>query len=378
MKTKVGRTFLNTFLFGMFFVLSVFPTTFDNVKTTKADELSDLNNQINQLQGQLGETRKQKSTLENEVAIFDGQINVITLQLQATQASLAKTQSEIDYTLARIKAAEEELIKQKGILDENLRILYEEGQTSSIEVVAGSDNFSEFMNRTEYLKSIQDKVSETIDKIKALKEELDLKKKELETKKTEQLTIKNSQVLQRGALNQQKYAKDALLIETKGLESAYQEQLNNLASQRASIVKRNNEIIYKGSTSYPYGNPPPENQRCEYGNCVADAYGYYIGQCTSYAAWWRTAHGNPVPSNLGNANTWGSRAAGAGLQVDTIPASGDAFVMPYVGGYGHVGIVDSVNPDGTINISEYNWGVDSSYTTRTINQYNYAGMVFIH
>lgn len=270
MKLENKKTFLNTVLFVMFFILSVFITPLGNIKTAKADELSDLNSQINQLQGQLGETRKQKSTLQNEIAIFDGQINVITLQLQATQSTLNKTQSEIDDTLAKIKAAEEELAKQKEILDENLRILYEEGQTSSIEVVAGSDNFSEFMNRTEYLKSIQDKVSESIDKIKQIKVELDAKKKELEIKKTELTTLRNQQDAQKQGLDAQRVAKDNLLSITKGQEAEYNSLLQQAIKAKATIdaqlsrgtgntvvsgpVNQGDSIGIQGSTGFSTGD----------------------------------------------------------------------------------------------------------------------------
>jgi surface antigen len=63
--------------------------------------------------------------------------------------------------------------------------------------------------------------------------------------------------------------------------------------------------------------------------------------------------GRNVGSFWGNANTWDSSARGAGYTVSRTPRAGAVFQTDS-GYYGHVGIVESVNPDGTINISDMN------------------------
>jgi surface antigen len=56
---------------------------------------------------------------------------------------------------------------------------------------------------------------------------------------------------------------------------------------------------------------------------------------------------------LGNANTWDDRSRAAGITVSSKPIPGAIFQTD-AGYYGHVGIVESVNADGTINISDMN------------------------
>jgi len=86
--------------------------------------------------------------------------------------------------------------------------------------------------------------------------------------------------------------------------------------------------------------------------------------------------GRPIPSNLGNANTWASRARAAGYLVDRNPEPGAVFQTS--SGYaGHVGIVERVNPDGSIFVSEMNnrayggWGKISTRTIYNPGDYNY-------
>ncbi len=79
------------------------------------------------------------------------------------------------------------------------------------------------------------------------------------------------------------------------------------------------------------------------------------GQCTWYAWYWRAANGNKLPGggSLGNARTWAARAAAMGYSVDKNPRPGDVF-QTTAGYYGHVGIVLSVNADGSLFVREMN------------------------
>lgn len=103
---------------------------------------------------------------------------------------------------------------------------------------------------------------------------------------------------------------------------------------------------------------------------------YAYGYCTWYAYNRRVQMGMPLPSNLGNANTWHTRARAAGYLVNRSPSVG-AVIQTTAGGYGHVGVVEKINADGTIEISEMNnrayggWGRINSRTVTNPGDYNY-------
>lgn len=79
---------------------------------------------------------------------------------------------------------------------------------------------------------------------------------------------------------------------------------------------------------------------------------YAFGNCTWYAYERRKELGRPVGSFWGNAATWAMYARAAGYTVNGTPAPG--AVMANGGGYGHVAIVESVDPGKSITISEMN------------------------
>jgi N-acetylmuramoyl-L-alanine amidase len=101
------------------------------------------------------------------------------------------------------------------------------------------------------------------------------------------------------------------------------------------------------------------------GNAQFGGYnGYDYGFCTYYAAKRRAELGNPVPSNLGNANTWAYRAAAFGIPTGGAPRPG-AVAMKHSGAPGHVAIVEVVNDDGSFWISEMNSSGQRSMTDST-------------
>jgi surface antigen len=104
---------------------------------------------------------------------------------------------------------------------------------------------------------------------------------------------------------------------------------------------------------------------------------YAFGNCTWYAYERRMQLGRPVGSFWGNAATWSMYARAAGYPVNNTPKAG--AVMQNGGGYGHVAIVESVNSDGSITISEMNYaGNFNRVTSRTVSAGAAAGFTYIH
>lgn len=102
--------------------------------------------------------------------------------------------------------------------------------------------------------------------------------------------------------------------------------------------------------------------------------GYDFGYCTYWVAKLRAQSGNPVPTNLGNAATWATRASAMGLPTGTTPRVGAAVVTKNTGA-GHVAYVTAVNDDGTITISEMNhkgWNRVNSRTLPAASNFRYV------
>ncbi|MDX6681385.1 MAG: peptidoglycan DL-endopeptidase CwlO [Solirubrobacteraceae bacterium] len=102
------------------------------------------------------------------------------------------------------------------------------------------------------------------------------------------------------------------------------------------------------------------------------------GQCTTWAAYKRPDIPGSVARNV--AADWSGAARAAGFPVDGTVRVGDVAVWPrFVGGallLGHVAYVESVDPGGTFDVSEMNWGCNECFGHR--EALAPAGLQFIH
>ena len=135
--------------------------------------------------------------------------------------------------------------------------------------------------------------------------------------------------------------------------------LNDL---EVSGVSEGMRILIKGGTL-------PEKERPEYVPPVRTVYTYTylgdtssrvnlschpelgVGQCTTWGWLKRPDYAGILKAN---ANRWDDLAIANGILVNNTPAAGAIFQTDS-GWYGHVGYVESVNADGSINVSERNY-----------------------
>lgn len=107
--------------------------------------------------------------------------------------------------------------------------------------------------------------------------------------------------------------------------------------------------------------------------------GYAFGYCTYYAYNRRAQIGRPIGGNWGNAVTWARYAAQDGFRVDKTPEVGAVFqVGGGWGGLGHVGVVERVNDDGSVYVSEMNYAGWNVISNRTLSRDQAASYNYIH
>lgn len=127
--------------------------------------------------------------------------------------------------------------------------------------------------------------------------------------------------------------------------------------------------------AYTYLGSTSERQNIE---VIGYFYGlggpYGAGQCTQWA-WYK--RGGSIPSSWGNASSWAYAAAADGYAVNRTPGPGAIF-QTSSGWAGHVGYVEAVNPDGSIVVSEMNYGIPYRAIRSTIPASAVGNFNYIH
>ncbi len=145
-----------------------------------------------------------------------------------------------------------------------------------------------------------------------------------------------------------------------------EDQRPGYVAPRSSSNARNTGGYDSSSVSGAYAS----RMRASAGN----AYAY--GNCTWYAFERRKQLGRPIGSFWGNGADWARSGAAAGFAVNKTPAPG--AIMQNGGGYGHVAIVETINSDGSITVSEMNYAGFNVVSNRTIPAGQIGKYNFIH
>lgn len=142
------------------------------------------------------------------------------------------------------------------------------------------------------------------------------------------------------------------------------------------VAPRASTTTYR-TTTYRYsylGNTSERQNITVLGRIYGLGGPYGAGQCTQ----WAWSKRRDLPSTLGNANTWAANAARAGYVVNRTPSAGAIF-QTSSGWYGHVGYVEAVNADGSITVTEMNYGYSPYLVIRaTIPASSVGNFNYIH
>lgn len=323
------------------------------------DQINALQAEINGYQAQAAALSAQARTLESELAGLAAQKATIQSQIDLSQAKYDKLVHDIAVT-------EKQIIDNKDALGETIADMYVDDSISPLEMLASSDNIGDYVDQQEYRASIQDTLTETIDTINRLKQQLEDQKKDVEQ-------VLADQTSQREALAAKEAEQAKLLADTQGQEAAYQSlssdrnsRINQLRSQQAAelaALARRSGGGYTASTDGSNGGYPSVWANAPQDSLV-DSWGMYNRECVSYVAFKvNQRYGNmPYWGGVGNANQWPGNARAMGIPTGRTAKPGAVGVVSS-GYYGHVAWVESVNADGTINISHYNVNWNGNYAT---------------
>lgn len=313
------------------------------------------------------------ASLQENITRLERQILENTSKNEALKESIAKSEIEIK--------------KQQATMAKNIRLMYLEGDVSTLEMLVGSDDLSSYLDKEQYRSIVQEKIKKSFDKITALKKEQERQKIEIEKLLVDQNVMKETVAREKSetgrllALNKEQQAEfNAQIVATNtqisSLQKAQAEENERILRAQAA-PKTNAAPVSRASSSgsvvngrlYPWAQVAFPNSR-------PDPWGMYMRQCVSYTAWKVATSGRYMPywGGRGNANQWASNARGAGIPVDRSPRAGDVAVST-AGTYGHVMYVEAVYPDGSLDVSQYNASWTGTYSEAHIRPGN---LEFIH
>ena len=193
-----------------------------NVQATEESNLSEAQQEKKTLENDLQKAKElidslkgSKEDIQSEVEKLDKQLNEISGKVKELESQLSKKRQEIANTESALNKAKEQEKKQYRNMKKRIQFMYENGQTSYVEMLLSADSFTDFLNAVEYITQISQ-----YDR-KMLKEYQNMQVTIADTQKTLETDYASLQSLQ-AKVQEEKQAVAAL-------ESAKKGELNDVA-----------------------------------------------------------------------------------------------------------------------------------------------------
>ena len=205
----------------------------------------DLNDQLQDIQGQINASQGQQQQAESVIQDVTAQLKQIQSELDAAAAQLKQIQTRVQavnaniaQTTADLQAAQAKLLQRQKILNQRIRTIYMHGQLNYLEVIMGSHSFSDFANRVELLKRIIRSDFNLINEIEAQKQAIEIKKAQLEAQKKELDQLEAQAQQKKNEIAAHQAERQAVLQKAQNDKAAAVQMEQDLQSASAEIQAR--------------------------------------------------------------------------------------------------------------------------------------------
>lgn len=198
-----------------------------------------------QLRGALNATRAEKDSLQKEVNQIRGQINYMESLIQATDAKIELTDVEIGTIQDNIAETQKAINSQRATIGELIAIRDQQDQDGLLVSLVRFDFISDFFQQFQDVITVHSRLSDLVSDLKGYQVALQLDVANLEDKKGSLEELNQEQEHQQYGLLVAKSAKDKVLTETKGKESEYQKQVDEVERQKQTLFKELQELELK-------------------------------------------------------------------------------------------------------------------------------------
>ena len=310
------------------------------------------------------EANRNAASASNSANLLQAKVSELNVQIAGAQLAIAETEAQVADLTRQITETEKKLKDEQDALAELLINMHFESDAEPITILAGASSISDLAEKQARSEVVKQQIGATATKVKQTKEKLEEDKAKVEE-------LLEQQKAARASLIATKNEQQALVEKYRNDAAAYEEVAKQaLEAQRAAeqAEKEAHPELYGGSTytgynTYPWQADCPHRQDA-YGTTINGHYiGGYVCECVSYVGWKAYETYGAVLA-WGNASNWDDRARMLNYRVDHTPEPGSIGQVD--GGlYGHVWWVESINADGSVNVTEYN----NAYAT-----YLYSGV----
>lgn len=312
---------------------------------------------------------------------YQARVASLSMDIASLKLQIADTEAQVEDLEEQIEETEEQLESEKSALAELLVNMHFESDAEPIRILAGSTSISDLAEKAARSEVAKQQISTMAENIKAAKLKLEDDKAQVEKLLAEQQAAKKNL--------------EATMLEQEELVAKYQNDVKGYEEQVIAAREAQKAAMDQYRRDHPEDTGTYYDGIDTYKSYIYDLGGYecprdwdrfttsvkgvkiggYGCECVSYVGW-KAYERYGIYLAWGNAYSWDD-VGRKYYDVDHTPAAGSIGQID-AGTYGHVFWVESVNADGSIEVTDYNWNVDGRFTARRISAAAAARYNYIH
>lgn len=237
------------------------------------EERKKLQSDLSNVKTVVAELEKTKNSLSEYVKELDGQLTGVETKIQELKTLIAEKEEEIEKTKAELEEAVKVEETQYEEMKTRIKFMYEKGDRFYFEMMLGASNFSDLLNKAEYVESISAYDRQKLEEYQLNRQLIEICKQELEE---EEAVLQEARV----AVEEQQ-AKLETLISTKEKEIVNYE--TDISNKEEAIRQYEADIAAENATIAALEKAVAEEMRL-LNNANAPTYdgGMFKWPCPSY------------------------------------------------------------------------------------------------
>ena len=211
----------------------------------RKEALNNIDNKLEEhVKKKVGEEQKEKSII-SQLETMEKTIESLENDIKLYDEKLRKTAEEINITQIELNNAIVRLTEVQVRLSKRVRTIYKKGKVSFWELLLTSKNFSDFVDKFEYMRNIAQMDVKLKNTVEIEKNRIEDKKKQLENKKRRYAEIKKTTETKRSALIAEKKKRKELLSRVRKQKALYEEAIRELQDARHQFQELLNRLEKK-------------------------------------------------------------------------------------------------------------------------------------
>ncbi len=206
-------------------------------------QLQELQGQIDDLQKQLSQTTAQKNTLANKIKALKKQQDVLNLQIKSTNLQVAELSGKISSTENSINQNIKKSNNLKAQMASVIRVINQNDDSPFVFTVVSKKNLSEVFGVYQDFVQLNKGLSDIVNQIKVTNTQLETDKQDLSDKQEEAKNLLAIKSLQQVQLTSSVSEQNQILQQTKGRELDYQITLNDTKARASEISGRIYQLL---------------------------------------------------------------------------------------------------------------------------------------